>query len=251
MNGAKQAARAFVERVLWALLYRVKPLPWGLDFPQDLARRAPDVRIATVFDVGANVGQSALDFSRTFPDATIWSFEPFEGPFRELVRVTAGKDVRCFKLAFGSEPGSASVAPDRQSTDSSLLAPTQPGSEERRELVQVTTLDRFTEEHAVAHIDLLKVDTEGFDLEVLKGAERCLRSHAVSFVEVEAGMNPENRKHVPFELLKSFLEERGYVLFAVYEQVPEWSGEARLRFANPVFVAADVASRSAVEQVHS
>jgi FkbM family methyltransferase len=251
MKGAKQATRAFVERLLWALLYRVKPLPWGLDFRQDLARRAPDVRIGTVFDIGANVGQSALDFSRTFPHATIWSFEPFEEPFRELERVTAGKRVRCFKLAFGSEAGTVSIAPDRQSTDSSLLAGTQPASDDRREDLEVTTLDRFTEEHAIAHIDLLKVDTEGFDLEVLKGAERCLRSHAVSFVEVEAGMNPENRKHVPFELLKSFLEERGYVLFAVYEQVPEWTGEARLRFANPVFVAEDVASSRALEQVHS
>ena len=244
MMGVKQAARAYAERVLWALLYRVKPLPWGLDFAQDLARRAPGVHVATIFDVGANVGQSALDFSRTFPEATIWSFEPFEAPFRELVRATVGKRVRCFKLALGSEPGTASVVPDPQSTDSTIVAAADAEPDDRVEAVEVTTLDHFTEEHAVDHVDLLKVDTEGFDLEVLKGAERCLRSHAVSFVEVEAGMNPENRKHVPFELVKSFLEEHGYVLFAVYEQVPEWTGEARLRFANPVFVTADIARRT-------
>lgn len=221
-------------------------MPWGLELSHDLARVVPEVRIATVFDVGANVGQSALDFCRAFQGATIWSFEPFEEPFRELVRATAGEPVHCFKLAFGAEPGTASVAPDRQSTDSTLLGADRSATQEQLEVVHVTTLDRFTEEHAINHIDLLKVDTEGFDLEVLRGAERCLRAQAILFVQVEAGMNPENRKHIPFELLKSYLEERGYVLFAVYEQVPEWTGEARLRFANPLFVAADVAKRTVV-----
>lgn len=239
MAGARQASRALVERLLWALLYRVKQLPWGLDFRQDLALRAGGVRISTVFDVGANVGQSALDFSRAFPEATIWSFEPFAEPYRELVRATSGRRVRCFQLALGAEPGTKRVAPDDQSTDSSLVETSPSASSRPVEEVRVETVDRFAREHGIERIDLLKVDTEGMDLDVLRGADALLDAHAVTFVEVEAGMNPENRRHVPFEVLKSFLEERGYVLFAVYEQVPEWSGAAQLRFANPVFVARD------------
>lgn len=238
MVGARQASRAFVERVLWALLYRVKQLPWGLDFQRDLALRASGVRISTVFDVGANVGQSALDFSQAFPEATIWSFEPFAEPYRELLKATAGRRVRCFQLALGAEPGTRSVAPEDQSTDSSLVGPSS--SMRPAEEVRIETIDGFSRAHGVERIDLLKVDTEGMDLDVLEGADALLRAHAVTFVEVEAGMNPENRRHVPFDVLRSFLEERGYVLFGVYEQVPEWSGAAQLRFANPVFVARDV-----------
>lgn len=240
---AKNRLRERLERLLWMLLYRVRELPWGLDFKEDLERSGLPVELETIFDVGAHVGQSALSFSRLFPRATIWSFEPFAEPFGELERVTAERSVRCFQLAFGATPGTVSISPASQSSDSSLVVPA--ASSGPPEEIRITTLDLFAEEHAVERIDFLKVDTEGFDLEVLKGAERCLRAHAVTFVEVEAGMNPANQRHVPFEELKSFLEERGYVLFAVYEQVPEWSGEARLRFANPVFVAREVADRSA------
>jgi hypothetical protein len=69
-------------------------------------------------------------------------------------------------------------------------------------------------------IDFLKVDTEGYDLKVLEGAERLLRSGAVAFIQVEAGMNPHNVKHVPLEVLKMHLEGRGYTLFALSSRLP-------------------------------
>jgi FkbM family methyltransferase len=222
-------------------VYPLEGLPWGLDLAHDLERRAPSLTITTVFDVGANVGQSALEFGGLFPEATVWSFEPFEEPYVELERATRGRRVRCFRLALGAEPATVEVAPDAHSVQSSLI-PAGTGSGTATETVEVTTIDAFAAEHGIDRIDLLKIDTEGYELEVLKGAEESLRRGAVTLVEVEAGMTPSNRKHVPFEVLKAHLEERGYVLFGVYVQVPEWSGEPRLRFANPVFAVGSVAN---------
>jgi hypothetical protein len=84
----------------------------------------------------------------------------------------------------------------------------------------------------------LKIDTEGNDLDVLQGGEILLANKAIDVVEVEASMNKHNRTHVPFEKFKSFLEDRDYFLFGVYEQVHElWSGDPQLRRANLVFLS--------------
>jgi FkbM family methyltransferase len=221
-----------IERLTGRRIYRSGDLPWGLDFPVDAARRAPHVRFETVLDIGANVGQSTLAFARWFPATTIWSFEPFEEPFRELARATHSVNARCYKLAFAAEPGTATVELAPTSVNNSLRNDTENAG---GETVRVATLDTFAEEHAIVRIDFLKIDTEGFDLEVLKGAERLLRSAAIAFVQVEAGMNRHNTKHVAFERLKEHLEERNYTPFGLYEQTPEWSGEARLRFVNAIF----------------
>ncbi|MFO7573347.1 MAG: FkbM family methyltransferase [Gaiellaceae bacterium] len=234
--GIRKATRHVAERLLSVRIYRLEQLPWGVDFAHDVARQVQGFRFTTVFDVGANVGQSAIEFSRSFPEATTWSFEPFSEPFEELVRATHGLDVKCFKLALGSEAGQTTVAVDPHSVENSLLNAVTEGSDVHSETVEVTTVDDFTAEHGIERIEFLKVDTEGFDLEVLKGAERNLGSGAVSFVQVEAAMTRHAATLVPFDDLRGFLEARGYVLFGIYVQVPEWSGEARLRFANPVFI---------------
>jgi FkbM family methyltransferase len=226
-------------------VFREDFLPWGLDAFIDIGRRAPQVRLTTIFDVGANVGQSALRFAESFPEATIWSFEPFEAAYAELEQATRGTKVRCFQLAFGAEAFTATVPLAAKSVSNSLLVSQATAAEAPRETVHVTTLDAFAVEHGVERIDFLKIDTEGFDLAVLQGAEQLLTSGAISLVQVEAGMTGKNLKHVPLEALRLHLEERGYDILGLYEQTPEWSGEARLRFANVVFAAERISERVA------
>ena len=60
----------------------------------------------------------------------------------------------------------------------------------------------------------------------------------MDFVEVEAGMNAGNKRHVSFEALKDYLESRSYLLFGIYGQVHEWpTKKPHLRRTNPVFVS--------------
>ena len=89
-------------------------------------------------------------------------------------------------------------------------------------------------------IGLLKIDAEGHDLEVLYGFERMLKEMRVDLVEAEVGMNPENRRHVPFEAVKRYLEHRGYRLFLIYKQRREtpFGRGAMLRRCNVVFASA-------------
>jgi hypothetical protein len=87
----------------------------------------------------------------------------------------------------------------------------------------------------------MKIDTEGADLDVLKGAERMLNEQRIDIVKVEAGMNPTNHLHVPFEVLKNYLESKHYFLFGIYEQKHEWpTKHPHLRRTNPIFISQQV-----------
>ena len=104
--------------------------------------------------------------------------------------------------------------------------------------MDVITLDEFCRDNAVHHVNYLMIDTEGGDLEVLKGAEQMLTDQRIDFVEVEASMHAGNQAHVPFELLKHYLESKGYVLFGIYRQMSEVPRDGpHLRRTNSTFIS--------------
>lgn len=224
--------------------YRI--FPRGTDLFGDIAHHLPTVRLRVIFDVGANTGQTTREFLTWYPTADIYCFEPVAETFRHLqATLPRHGRARGFQLALGGTTGQATMVRATVSMQSHLADPTaDPGSypEASLETVAVTTMDAFCAEAGVTHVNYLKVDTEGADLEVLNGAARMLGGHHVDLVQVEVGMNRWNTLHVPFEQLKGFLEDRDYRLFGLYEQVPEWpTGEPFLRRANAVFVAATAA----------
>jgi len=190
-------------------------------------------QFSVVFDVGANEGDSALRFRAAFPKATVYSFEPVHGTFEDLKRNVGGDDlIKPYQLALGSKDGDATIYLTGDTYTNSLVKPDRSvGSE----VVKVRTLDGFTSENGIERIDLLKIDTEGLDLEVLKGAHKKLSSGRVAFVLVEVGFHPGDARHVLFDDVRSFLVPMGFAVFGIYDQQPEWSGENRLRFANACF----------------
>lgn len=232
----KQSLRLAVERVTGRRILRV--LPRGLDVFWDIRNALPRYTPELILDVGANVGQSASEFARWAPRATIHCFEPVRQTFEALTRNTqqlAG--VRCHALALGSRSRRARMVLEGGSVSFRL------GIEgEGQEEVQVGTLGEFCERERIAKVSYLKIDTEGHDLEVLKGGAALLDAQAVDIVQVEAGMNAGNTLHVPFEHFRSYLNERGYALFGVYEQMEEWpTEEPQLRRSNLVFISLPLA----------
>ena len=148
--------------------------------------------VETVFDVGANVGQFATETLRGLPGATVYSFEPHPGAFAELSRLS-GPQLKTHELALAAEPGEATLYVYGSETETSLINSLTPnarfpqkfGFEPHEVKVRCATVDAFCQEAGIERIDLLKVDTEGFDLVVLRGAERMLREGRVRFVYVE------------------------------------------------------------------
>lgn len=244
LTQVERASRRLLERTLACVVLR--RLPHGFDACYDLRRRMPDAR--TIVDVGANVGQSALLFARVWPAARIHAFEPIASTFERLVANVSGCErITPVHTALGARAGTATVDLQRGASNNSISYSDAAARVGVVETVSIDTLDRYARDRGLERIDLLKVDCEGYDLEVLRGAEALLSEGRIGFVQAEAGMNPANEKHVPLGEIQSFLEGRGYVLFGLYEQRCEWSGPARLRYCNPVFVHTSEVERPARE----
>jgi len=217
--------------------------PHGRDDCHDLQRSG--AAIETILDVGANDGGSALKFRAAFPDAIIHSFEPVSATFDLLVRNLQGQaKTYCHRLAMGQTPGEAQIYLTQHSTTSSLI---RPDDARGSVIVQVGTVDQFARAHGLDRIDLLKVDTEGFDLDVLEGATGMLSSGHVKFTLVEVGFHRADRRHVLFDDVRDFLVARDFAVFGIYDQQPEWSGQNRLRYANVCFSHASVVPASLVD----
>jgi len=215
----------------------------------DIASSLPRFRVETVFDVGANVGQSTRRYLAAFPDAHIYCFEPVHDTFKQLEENLKGNDrVDCCQLAVASRKGRGEMCVQGCSLMFFLVGdskrapidgnvPTEP--------VEVVTLDEFCQIRGIDHISFLKIDTEGGDLEVLKGAMSMLAEQKIDLVQVEAGMNPGNTWHVSLERLKGFLESRRYFLFGIYEQESEWpTEEPHLRYVNAAFISAELIGKN-------
>lgn len=193
--------------------------------------------IEVVFDVGANVGQSAEKFCDAFPAAHVHSFEPVRRTFGTLEKSVGGRpNVSCYQLAFGSRNGRAPIYLTGESESGSLSnSLIEPAHSVGVEIVELRTIDAFAAEHAIPRIDLLKIDAEGSDLDVLSGAREMLSARKIALVLSEVGFHPGDTRHVLFDDVRSYMMPLGFSVFGIYEQQPEWSGERRLRYANVCF----------------
>jgi len=153
---------------------------------------------AVVFDVGANVGDYSLCLRDFLPQARIYAFEPARSVYGQLTeRISAAgaaDQIKPFNFGFSDsektvEFYSYAVEGNEASVLSSIdqRLPTQvlDVQTERSEQVEVRTIDRFCEAEGIERIDFLKIDVEGHELSVLRGAERMLTSGAISMIQFE------------------------------------------------------------------
>jgi FkbM family methyltransferase len=203
--------------------------PRGADLFADLRNDLPNLRVETVFDVGANVGQSVETYLREFPSATIFSFEPVPSTFAELkANVGGNARVKLHQLAFGSGSGELRMSVPAGHSDTAFV------SDKGDIAVKVERLDRFFS----GQINFLKIDAEGYDLEVLKGATRLLARRSIDAIQVEVGMSPRHSLHCRFEDVKAFMEANGMELFSIIDQTPNFiPGGPYMQRADAVFIS--------------
>jgi FkbM family methyltransferase len=203
-----------------------------------LARHIPDTRaVSCIFDVGANIGQSSLSFARDFPQARIYAFEPFASIFARLETSVAGEArIVPRQRALGSVAKNVRVAFDGDSTSqTNRIAPLTDDARAERsptEEIHVETLDDFCSANAVERIDILKTDTEGYDVEVLRGAARMLTQGRIQIVITEAGFVGDQH-HTPFSESYALLQSNGFQIAGVYEAT--YLPDGRCDFCNVVY----------------
>lgn len=144
-----------------------------------------------VLDVGANAGDYARHIRSLAPAARIIAFEPHPRTFGQLQQAAAAASFEALNMAMSDTPGTAQLYdfPDHDgSTQASLdsrVIMLHGGQVPVAHDVACTTLDAFAAEAGLAVIDLLKIDTEGFDLNVLRGALQLLEQKRIRMIHFE------------------------------------------------------------------
>lgn len=146
---------------------------------------------SVLFDVGANNGAYARFMHQLRPDARIYAFEPHPRTFATLQGRIAGlPGVEAVNMAVSASAGAIKLY-DFASADGSTQASLDEGAVKLFAAntvahdVVATTIDAFMADHGISHIGLLKIDTEGFDLAVLKGAGAALAARAIKAIQFE------------------------------------------------------------------
>ena len=145
-------------------------------------------------DVGANEGSYSSAVLKVKKDARVFAFEPHPETYTRLTSVLSGaENVTCINAACGSAPGKLALF-DYEGSTGTQHASLHEGVIERvhngrsaQRAVDVVTLDIFATNHNISVIDLLKIDTEGHELEVLKGAKHLLRRGGIKAIQFEFG----------------------------------------------------------------
>jgi FkbM family methyltransferase len=230
--------KAKLENLLHVRVARY-PLPKGWDEYHDIKTVLQGVAVRGIFDIGANVGQTALECAVNFPEAAIFSFEPVKDTFESLRLATRDfRQIRCWNLGFGDAAGEMSIDRHEMHSLDSLL----PNLDEQRskllpsEVVTITTVDSFVKDQGITGLDILKIDTEGFDLHVLRGAAETLRRGWIKVIMVECGLGRKNARFVPLNEMSLHLDGFGFRLMGIFDQ-REWNGEHRIGLCNALFVS--------------
>jgi FkbM family methyltransferase len=153
--------------------------------------------VQTVFDVGAFKGEYAKDLIKAGFKGQLFAFEPSLSSYNALVEAVKSMDAtgehRCMNIALSDQQGSATMY-DYGATGSShatlyegVIADIHgtAGKAPATRTVSTDTLDNFCTANQIQLIDLLKIDTEGNEFRVLKGAERMLQEGRIRLIQFE------------------------------------------------------------------
>jgi len=223
--------------------YPAHKLPVGTHFPLFLKHRVL-FNLEIVFDVGANVGHFSNELKSYNPKTSFYCFEPFPETFIKLKTNLSGYNFNHYQLALGDQIETILVRQNdsNRSDTNSLKIVDKSTNFGDRIPIQVSTLDEFLEKSSVHSIDLLKIDTEGFDLKVLIGSKKALEKGKVKLIYIECGLDPSNKYHVFFPEILSFLTKLDYV-FVGFFQTDIRKIEMKTHFSNALFVHRSVSEK--------
>lgn len=175
---------------------------------------------AVIFDVGANMGCMTLPFAQMVPKGHVYSFEPTHDGFKKLknnlslnpnllTRVTpiqtfvSNQTTSLHELKAYSSWKINHLAPHRH--------PVHGGCVSNTDLVPSITIDDFFEKEKLHRIDLMKIDTDGYELDVLEGSRKVIEKYR-PYIIFEFGFFSEKEIDKKAQNLFDLLIPMGYSL---------------------------------------
>ena len=221
----KLAFRQVIGRLGYRL--RARAGSWGIDLFDDIDKMASCAGFRVVFDVGANRGQTAKKYLREFPSARIYSFEPGQEAFQSLSSVAAGDKsnrVVTTQAAVTARSGRLQLrcfADCAKNTTNFRLADKFHQEDIQTVECDAVSVDEFCGANTITRIDLLKIDVEGAEMEVLRGAANLLQSGSIGMVLFEhQAISPvageDNDSLTYLSRCNEYLRGKGYRFVTMY-----------------------------------
>ena len=165
-----------------------------------------------IFDIGSNVGQYATELVKVFgQDLSLYCFEPSARAFDELINNPSIKNAKFFNTAMSNSIGESNLFFDKPGTGwASMYKADIPGHNilfEYSEKIKIDTIDNFCRSMGLNKINFLKIDVEGHELDVLKGANDMLKENRIDIIQFEIGVTSINARIYLrdfFETLKNY-----------------------------------------------
>ena len=178
----------------------------------------------TIFDVGAHDGRSIHLYKKHFPNSKIFSFEPTPKTYLQLEKNAEKLDnVFIHNVALTSFVGQTEFHLNNSSLTNSLLESAIKNNilseiiETKEKItVNTNTIDSFCIENKIEKIDILKIDVQGADLEVLKGASDMLKEAKIDLIFVEVEFIELYTNQPLFHDISVFLKSLNYNLYSFY-----------------------------------
>lgn len=221
-------------------IHKISTLPIGSDLYLDIHKRIKYGTLNIMFDVGANIGQTWEWFRASEPGAKIYCFEPVLKTFDELkARTLMDKNCVLENIAMGEKKGEKVI---KIFTDNSALNSLKDdvmntGIDAWDEKIKIDTLDEYCFYNGIEKIDFLKIDTEGYELNVLEGATQMLSKAAISMIFCEIGFLKSNNRNTYFADLSEWLAAKDYQFFGLYNLV---SNGSNIEFGNALFIHKEI-----------
>jgi FkbM family methyltransferase len=178
-----------------------------------------------IFDVGANRGDTTAEYVSLFPTAMIHAFEPYPEACESFrIKHSHNRQVALHQCALSNRVGSAHLNINRSIDTNSLLKSSEIGLNSDRHCetlgtleVPTETLDSFCIRQGIDEIDILKMDVQGSELDVLKGAEEYLRADRIKLIYTELFFASQYVDQPLFDTIFGFLRQYGFVLQDIYD----------------------------------
>lgn len=183
-----------------------------------------------IFDVGANQGQSIFRFDKLFNSKEIYSFEPIEfeylkmrdkyqnNKFIKINNYALGEKIEKKSFFINEYTGSSSFYDTRKDTEWCKLRSKQFNINPKhftkeKKMVDIDTIDNFCQSNEIGKIDILKIDTQGYEDKVLLGASNMINNKRIKFIEFEIIFSDIYSKTLSIGLIENIIG-KNFRLFA-------------------------------------
>jgi len=184
-----------------------------------------------IIDIGANIGMTAALLAKVRLDDKIYAIEPSARAFHDLTRTISENNlgnVRAVNIGLGAKAGRLVLNEDPSNSSAANFSNEVSSEEDDLRGVNVQTLDDFCSSHDLRP-HLLKIDVEGFELNVLRGASRVMReSQPVIFIEMNSFTTLAYGRVSPLDLLEFIRKNFNEVLWVNHDKIERIDDDASL-----------------------